>query len=310
MKPEERHISFQPFHPEDRVVLALSGGPDSVFLGEMLKRDNFQNVITAHFNHRLRGRASDDDQIFCSKYAGMKSWTYETEEWKTPMKGEESARDARYDFLFRVLKTHDAKAIFLAHHGDDQVETIFFQFIRGTGVKGLSGMERWDEKRKLFRPLLPLRKKEIVSFLENDRIPYCRDKTNEEADAFDRNFLRLTLIPMIEKRFPHFHETILRNSELYASTSKFLEEESGMRKKEISRTLENGKGECSYDRNAFFLLPPVLRSEILRSFFRNAIPSFLQVREIEEFLRTAQSGKRKSLFGVEFLVYAGHFFVD
>ncbi len=304
------NVDFSPFEPNDILILALSGGADSVFLGETLFQKKFKKIVIAHFNHELRGEESLRDQRFCRKKAEEWRYVFETASWKHPEKSEEKARTARYEFLESIRKKHDAKAILLAHHTDDQMETILFQFLRGTGVKGLRGMKKWDEERKIFRPLLSISKKEVLQFLHKQNISFHEDSTNADDKVFDRNFLRLKVSPLLKERFPHFKKSLLRNAELFASFDQFLSEV-------IERILQSfGKDHSSdgipqeFSREEFFAFPIFLQSEILRTIFAPQTPGSDQIFEILEFLRTARSGKKKSLLNVTFEVYGENIFLN
>ena len=303
---------FELFTPKDIILLALSGGSDSVFLGEMLFRKSFKNVVVAHFNHKLRGGESSYDQKICSKKAKEWKYKFETADWDEPQESEEKARQARYNFLESIRQKHNAKAIFLAHHCDDQIETIFFQFLRGSGIHGLAGMKKWDDARKTFRPLLDISKAEIVHFLQEENISFCQDSTNTDPEAYDRNFLRLKVLPLLRERFPDFQNSLLRNAELFKKLEIFVERE--VEKFLGSKTQEaSGKQQedsIEFSRIEFFELPDFLRGEILKEILLSKASTYKQIRELQEFLRTAKSGKEKTLLGAKFQVYGENVFVE
>jgi len=300
-------IDFAPFVSEDTLVLAYSGGADSTFLGAALFRAGYKNIIVTHFDHALR-QASKYDQIFCSQKAKEWQWKFETERWKTPQKSEEKARAARYEFLERVRKKHQAAAILVAHHADDQAETIFFQFLRGSGIKGLTGMPRWEEKRRLFRPLLPLTKAQILTALQEEKILFYEDETNFDAEAFDRNFLRLKVFPLLQERFPHFQKTLGKNAEFFQKVQDFLEAETENAFKSLK--LQAAKEEQVFLRKEFFALPEIIRGEILKKLFMPKFISSEQIAEIQNFLVHAKSGKEKLLLGKRMRVYGERVFVE
>ncbi len=299
---------FEPFRPEDPLILALSGGPDSVALGEAFSRSGFSRITVAHFEHGLRGKESRDDQVFCEKKAREWKWDFVTESWASPEGSEEKARLARYEFLERIRQERKAKAISLAHQQDDQTETIFFQFLRGSGLKGLLGMARWDPERKLFRPFLDLAKQEILEFLTSQQIVFRKDSTNLDPLAFDRNFLRLTVFPLLRGRFPHFENTLLRNAALFRELQDLIDgEQERIWEREV---LQEKEGEWSFRRAAFLSWSEFLRGTILKRFFFPEAPTYVQVKATEEFVRTAKNGKEKSLLGLKFRVYGENLFVE
>lgn len=207
-----------------KFLIALSGGPDSVYLTEQfLQQFPKENILLAHFHHNLREN-SINDQIFCSNYAKKKGINFFTETWKNPVDSEEKARNARLQFLKKIQQQENANVVCFGTHFDDLAETIFFRFLRGSGITGLSGIQEFDPERKFFRPLLHLKKEEILESLHKKNILYQIDETNL-TDQYDRNFLRNIVFPQLKKRFPKFSENIVRQSEIFQMTGEFLKEE-------------------------------------------------------------------------------------
>jgi len=201
----------------DKIIIAMSGGPDSIFLYELLKKIRVQINLTiyfAHINHNLRGEDSDSDEKFVielGKKEGIETYTKKVDIKKyakeNNISDEEAGREIRYGF-FRELKNKvGATKVALAHNEDDVVETFMFRLIRGTSLKGLEGI---PVKREFFiRPILKYRKEEILEYLDGNKIEYCIDKTNFK-DIYTRNKIRLNLIPSIEKEYNiNFKEKII-----------------------------------------------------------------------------------------------------
>ncbi|MGL6119274.1 MAG: tRNA lysidine(34) synthetase TilS, partial [Fusobacteriaceae bacterium] len=227
----------------ETIVLGFSGGPDSVFLLEVLmeykmKIDENLKIILVHINHLLRGEASDGDEEFV-KEIGKK---YDLQVFvkridiekigKDEKKGlEEVGREVRHRFFKNVLDKVKGDKIALAHNKDDQIETFMFRIIRGTSLEGLEGISR--KRDNYIRPIIDIYKSEIMSYLDKKNIPYRIDKTNFEND-FTRNSIRLDLIPFIEKRYnPKFKDKIYNligeikevNGENKINLKDFLEDE-------------------------------------------------------------------------------------
>jgi tRNA(Ile)-lysidine synthase len=201
----------------DKIIVAMSGGPDSVFLYNLLKKikDKMNlKVYFAHINHGLRGKDSDGDEKFVIKLGETEKIPAYTKKVNikeyAKLRGlseEEAGREVRYGF-FRELKDRlGATKVALAHNEDDVVETFMFRLIRGTSFKGLEGI---PVKREFFiRPVLNYRKEEILKYLDGNQISYCTDKTNFE-NIYTRNKIRLDLIPSIEKEYNiNFKEKII-----------------------------------------------------------------------------------------------------
>lgn len=194
-------------------ILALSGGPDSVALLRMILDEGY-NVEAAHCNFHLRGAESDRDEAFCKNLCeklGVKLHLvhFDTKEF-AQLRGisiEMAARELRYRWFTQLAQDTGAEGVCIAHHSDDQVETILLNMLRGTGLKGLLGMKR---KNGIFlRPLLGVSRNEILQYLDAIGQDYVTDSTNLEDDA-QRNKLRLDVIPLLEKVTPAAKQNILR----------------------------------------------------------------------------------------------------
>lgn len=291
------------FNKNKIFILALSGGPDSVFLGEkLLKYFSAKNIIVAHFNHNIR-KDSKNDEAFCKQWAKEKGCVFESAEWKEPIDSEEKARNARYTFLEKIRKKYNAAGIFVGTHSDDNVETILFQFLRGSGAKGLSGIKKREEKRKIFRPLLGLSKKEIVDFLKEKNIPYCLDSTNIES-KYSRNFLRNKVIPLLNKKFPFWQKNIVRQAEIFEEIDDFLN-----KKAEKFLTASQKKND-GFFRSDFSAFHPALQNYVLRNIFTPIALDFDQVKRLREFIKEGISGKKIQLKGKEILLSHDFFFVE
>jgi len=218
------------FRPGDHILVAVSGGVDSVVLLHLLLRlrDSLQLSLTAaHLNHKLRGLEADADQAFVVSLA---------REWGVPvvveqkdvrmfarterLSEEEAARLVRYDFLFRAKEQVGANWVATAHQADDQVETVIDHFIRGSGLLGLSGM--CEKAGELIRPLLFASRAEIEEYAKTNGLTFRTDRTNLDV-GYRRNRIRLELIPYIRRYFnPGFKQVVLRTAKIIAETEAFL----------------------------------------------------------------------------------------
>ena len=192
----------------DIIVVGFSGGPDSVFLVEMLKKlQHFFNfkIYLVHINHLLRGEDADSDENFSFEYA--KKNNLEIFIKRIPVKEiakeigktlEEVGREERYKFFSEIYEKVGATKIATAHNKDDQIETFLFRLIRGTSLQGLEGIK--IKNNNVIRPISEIYKKDILEYLNKNEIQYKIDKTNFENE-FTRNSIRLDLIPFIEERY-------------------------------------------------------------------------------------------------------------
>lgn len=204
------------FNKNDNLLLAVSGGVDSVVLAHLLKQHNYHFSI-AHCNFNLRGKESDADETFCHRLAkaldvpiftthfDVKSYT-KTQKISTQM----AARDLRYTWFNQLINDHHFSYLLTAHHAGDVVETVLINLLRGTGIKGLKGISQ--KKNHLIRPLLQFSKSEIEAYAKTNKIKFRLDKSNLET-KYQRNFLRLEIIPKLKILNPSIEQTFYANSQ-------------------------------------------------------------------------------------------------
>lgn len=213
------------------ILVALSGGADSIALLMLLvnARERFQlRVTAAHFNHMIRGGEADRDEEFCRQTCARLGVNLIRGRADIPAIARENgigietcAREERYHFLRAAKEKCGAGLIALAHHADDQVETILMHLLRGTGPSGICGMPCLGGD--LFRPLLDCSKAEIIKWLQSKNIEWCEDRTNLIPDN-PRNALRLKALPELELIYPSFRNAVLRFSRSARIENDFLEQ--------------------------------------------------------------------------------------
>ena len=194
----------------DRVAVALSGGPDSICLTELLIDLSGKlgiSILACHYNHRLRGEESDKDEKFVLDFCRKRG--IECHVGRAPQKNlyknEEQAREARYLFFKKILKEGRADKIALAHHLNDFAETILLRLIRGTGIRGVRSI---PALRELFtRPLLQISRREIEEYLAKNKLKYRSDLSNFDTDI-PRNQIRHEIIPVLAKLNPNIIEAL------------------------------------------------------------------------------------------------------
>lgn len=214
----------------DRIVVGFSGGADSVFLLILLlelQKDISFELQCCHINHSLRGNEALRDEEFVRDFCmkrGIRLYRFRIDvnafAQNQKISTEEAGRVLRYDRFNKIAK--DEGKIAVAHHKDDQVETILMNILRGSALSGLVGM-KW-RNNNVIRPLLGVSKLEILSFLEDNNIDYCTDSTNKE-NIYQRNRIRNLLIPELEKEYnPNFKESMIRMSKALSRDQDYLEE--------------------------------------------------------------------------------------
>jgi tRNA(Ile)-lysidine synthase len=220
-----------------KILAAVSGGADSLVLLHVLHslaKKNRWKISVAHFNHRLRGRASDADEKLVHRTARKLSLPFyvagaDVKKFAAQSKisVEMAARKLRHEFLARVAREQKNSVVALAHHADDQVELFFLRVLRGAGGEGLAGM-KWQSsspanwKITLVRPLLGFTKAEILEFANTEKIRFRDDATNFTSD-FLRNRIRNELLPLLRKNYqPGIAKTVLRLMEITGAESEFV----------------------------------------------------------------------------------------
>jgi len=212
----------------NKVIVGLSGGADSVALLYILNKLGY-SCITAHCNFHLRGGESDRDEQFASNFATSLNLPFFKQDFDTRKYAknrrisiEMAARELRYKWFDELKNNHQADTVAVAHHRDDNIETLLLNLIRGTGIKGLTGMQ--PRAGHIVRPLLCVSKKEIMQFVEVKNLPFIIDSSNER-DEWVRNKIRLHVLPLLETINPSIRDSIVQTMDNLNETIKIYEAE-------------------------------------------------------------------------------------
>jgi tRNA(Ile)-lysidine synthase len=221
------------FHAKDRLLLAVSGGVDSVVLCELCRHAGYDFAI-AHCNFQLRGEESNADELFVRELAKKFNVEIFVKRFDTEKYADENklsiqvaARELRYAWFAELLdltkgasRPEELKAPFrgfggcllTAHHADDNIETILMNFFKGSGINGLKGM--LPKQDSIVRPLLFATKEQVLEFAEEQNLSWREDSSNS-SDKYTRNYFRNQLIPGLQKVFPQVEENLLHNAERF-----------------------------------------------------------------------------------------------
>lgn len=210
------------FTKKDRLLIAVSGGVDSVVLCRLCELGGFDFAI-AHCNFQLRGADSDRDEAFVKAFASTLNVSFYSIKFDTKVYAESNrlstqvaARQLRYKWFEEIRSAYNYDYILTAHHADDNIETVLMAFFRGTGIKGLAGIK--EKNGKLRRPLLFARRAQLEHFLIDEKLSFVQDDSNLHDD-YTRNYFRNTILPMIVKVYPETDENILNNIERMKETA-------------------------------------------------------------------------------------------
>jgi len=277
------------FKKGDRILLAVSGGPDSVALLNIflsLQKKYSLELAIAHVNYNLRGADSQKDAELVKKLAeknGLKIFIKSVRAAKKNI-SENYLRNLRYDFFEKIRNKNNFNFIAVGHNADDQVETFLMRIVRGSGLSGLSAMK--FKNNFIIRPLLTTSRREIIKYLKENKKTYRIDKTNKQ-NLFLRNKIRNKLIPQLEKDFNlNIRETILNSLYSISEDANFLENatEKYSRKIDVLKIKDLKKLHPA-------ILRRVLRNklEIKKGDLKN-----ISMRNIEEIIKIIKSTKSKN----------------
>ena len=256
----------------EKIVLAVSGGPDSICMLDILndiKNDetidiNFE-IVVAHVNHMIRKEAEEDEK-YVKKYCEEKRIEFYSKSIDVQKMAnnnkigiEEAGRKARYDFFDEILERTNAQKIAIAHNKNDKVETVLMHILRGSGINGLKGIEA--KRGKYIRPLIECERNEIEEYCNEKNLQPRIDKTNFENE-YTRNKVRNLLIPYIQKEFnPNLINTIDRLSNLVVEEENYMDQQVEKAYKEM--LISENENEIQLDLKRLNIQEKVIKSRII-----------------------------------------------
>jgi len=293
--------------PGNRVIVAVSGGSDSVALLRLLslvREAHGLELICAHFNHRLRGAESDADEAFVRTLADSLNIPCEAGSGDVlayagahHLSCEEAARELRLRFLRNVAMERGADRIATGHTRDDQVETVLFRLLKGTGMRGMAGIA--PRSGMFIRPLLGWSKKQLQAWLQECGCSWREDASNTDT-RYERNFIRAEVIPLIESRFPAGATSISRVADIARASCELFERQTELVTDNIE-ILEAGDGShpgaLRLSKAALAGLPDPLLQYALEEVFATAGvgPSFERLTRSTQAIRSGRPGVRVTL---------------
>ena len=275
------------FSKQDKILVALSGGADSVALTRILITLGY-HCEAAHCNFALRGEESDRDEDFVRNFCRSlnikcHSIHFETRRYaaQQSISIEMAARELRYNWFSKICEESDCQVVAVAHHKDDSVETMLLNLIRGTGINGLLGIR--PKNGNVVRPLLCASRQEVVAYLHRMNQTYVTDSTNLE-DEYTRNKIRLNLLPLMEEINPSVKDGLVKTASYLNDISKVYQQAI---KESIDRIFITPEKEISIEKLMNEPAPQALLFEVLSPLGFNST----QVEEVYGSLN-GQPGKR------------------
>lgn len=313
----------------DKVLVAVSGGPDSMFLLWVLDRIVGCKVElrVAHLNHCIRDRAWED-AAFVREQSGKLGIPCSTEEVdvraycrRNKLSLEEGARGLRYEFLSRVASEFGMTKIAMGHTATDQLETFILRVARGCGGRGLllippKRQATIDKSIEIIRPLIEVSRDEICEFLDKKGISYCVDETNYDCSNV-RNFVRHYIVPKLEELASDFSSKVNRLRDILDEEEEVLDRLSEDRLKEIQVTGYKVQGGIILDLAGFLETPLAIKRRILRkiqiskfkfqssNFKAQNYPSYEEIENAIRYIENSSGGKEFDLSGIKIVKSSG-----
>jgi tRNA(Ile)-lysidine synthase len=297
-----------PIPGQSRLLVAVSGGPDSVCLLHILvklKKELGIELHAAHLNHQLRGAESEADSRYVAELARSLGVPITIE--KRDVAGyqarkrislEEAAREVRYNFLAQTARTVGASQVAIGHTRDDHIETILMHLIRGSGTRGLQGLApqvRWQatDAVTIVRPLLEVSRAETASYCQEHSLSPRLDSSNQSLSPL-RNRIRLRLLPLLKSYNPRVSQALLRVARLAADEVAFIEEEGN---RTWRHTAQRQEDTVTLEKEGFLKLPPALKRQVLRLSLEKLIGNLkdIEARHIEEIMSALSKPAGRSL---------------
>ena len=260
------------FSATDKLLIAVSGGVDSIVLVELLRQLDNQ-IAVAHCNFKLRARESDLDQEFVKEYCEKHDIPFHTISFQTKeiaadrkISTQMAARELRYEWFEDLIERYELDKLVTAHHINDQVETFFVNLLRGSGVNGLSGIP--IKADRLVRPLSFATKQEVKDFATSKNLKYREDESNTE-NKYVRNKIRLEIIPLLEELNPSFIHNAQKSMNLLSEANLLVAEEVSRFKKTAVKA-EGDEVTINWELLKESIAPQLVAYELLKMFGFNS----------------------------------------
>ena len=219
-------ITSLDLNDDEYIIVGVSTGPDSMALLNLLMKNIDKKIVCAHINHSVR-KESNEEAKYLENYCKEHNLIFEYYKIDSYEQNnfENEARTKRYAFYEETLKKYHSHTLFLAHHGDDLIETVLMKIIRGSNLEGYAGIKTYSNlsNYKIIRPLLSITKEDIIKYNTINNIKYFTDNTNEDT-SYTRNRIRKNILPLLKKENPNVHKSFLKYSNTIQEYYNYIED--------------------------------------------------------------------------------------
>lgn len=271
------------------LIVGCSAGPDSMALLHYLKNNTNNTIICAHINHNVR-KESKTEEEYLKKYCKYNNITFESMTIKNynNKNFENQAREKRYKFYEEILQKYNSKYLFLAHHGDDLIETILMKIVRGSNIEGYAGIKKISHINNYYiiRPFLEYTKQDLINYNQKNNIKYFTDNTNFDT-TYTRNRYRKNILPLLKKENKNVHKQFLKYSETLQEYNNYIDYE-------VNNYLEKVFVNNYLDLNIFTSLHPFIQKNILYKLLNNIYnnkDNIIKEKNIKDILNLINSSK-------------------
>lgn len=298
----------QLFQREEPIVVAVSGGPDSMVLLDALARLVENRLIVAHLNHKLREDTANSDAVFVRTECEKRAIDCVVREIDVPAEMEragtgtqETARSVRYEFLHDVAREHGAGAVAFGHNADDQAETVLMRIIRGTGMHGLSGIPYKRDYGGIpqVRPLLDVSREQIEQYAKEQELAYIIDQSNLSIEYF-RNLTRLEILPYLKQYNPQLSNSLQQLAEIARAENDYLD---NLANTYIEETVQSNKDQLVLDVREFEKLDIAIKRRVihllLKQYRMRQETTYRNIEDIIQLAASSHPSKRLDLAGIK-----------
>lgn len=281
------------FNKNDKVIVATSGGADSMALLVLLKglavekKELNLKILAVHVQHHIRGQEAENDALFVESFCKTKTIPFYRVDVDAPnlakkekISLEDAARKLRYNALEEIRAKVNAKCIVTAHHRDDQAETVLLNLLRGASAKGLRGMQ--VRNGYIVRPILFISRSTIEDFCKKEKISYCFDSTNNDI-TYKRNKVRKVLLPLLEEFNPQIKNNLVHTAQLLAEDEACL---NNIAEKFVKKNYQEINSEGILDLQEFYFLDKAIASRVIKIvLYKKNLKSMINRKHIEAVLK-------------------------